>query len=50
MNWPIGNAEQFRGVYDLQRKHLLLYEREAQGQYRAPVDVSDRSTIRTRAS
>ena len=41
MNWPIGNAEQFRGVYDLQRKHLLLYEREMQGQYRAPVDVSD---------
>ena len=25
---------------------LLLYEREAQGQYRAPVDVADRSTIR----
>ena len=41
VNWPIGNAEHFRGVYDMQRQHLLLYEREMQGQYRAPVDVSD---------
>jgi peptide chain release factor 3 len=41
VNWPVGNAEHFRGVYDLHRQHLLLYEREAQGQYRAPVDVSD---------
>jgi peptide chain release factor 3 len=41
VNWPVGNAEHFRGVYDLQRRHLLLYERESQGQYRAPVDVSD---------
>jgi peptide chain release factor 3 len=41
VNWPVGNAEHFRGVYDIQRQHLLLYEREMQGQYRAPVDVSD---------
>jgi peptide chain release factor 3 len=41
VNWPVGNAEHFRGVYDLASQHLLLYEREAQGQYRAPVDVSD---------
>jgi peptide chain release factor 3 len=41
VNWPVGNAEHFRGVYDIHRQHLLLYEREAQGQYRAPVDVSD---------
>ena len=40
MNWPVGNADQFRGVYDIQRQTLHLYEREAQGQYRAPVDVS----------
>jgi peptide chain release factor 3 len=40
VNWPIGSAERFRGVYDLDRKTLLLYEREAQGQYRAPVDVA----------
>jgi peptide chain release factor 3 len=41
VNWPIGNAEDFRGVYVLESQHLLLYEREAQGQYRAPVEVSD---------
>jgi peptide chain release factor 3 len=27
-------------VYDIHQKKLLLYEREAQGQFRAPVDVS----------
>jgi len=40
VNWPIGSAERFRGVYDIGRKALLRYEREAQGQYRAPVDIS----------
>src|SRR5512138_1941300 len=40
VNWPIGSAEGFRGVYDIGRSHLLLYEREAQGQFRAPVDIS----------
>jgi peptide chain release factor 3 len=40
VNWPIGSAERFRGVYDIQRQTLLRYEREAQGQYRAPVDIT----------
>jgi len=40
LNWPIGNAERFRGVYDLRSGTLLRYEREAQGQYRAPVNLS----------
>ncbi len=40
VNWPVGNADEFRGVYDIQRQTLHLYEREAQGQYRAPVDIS----------
>ena len=40
VNWPIGSAERFRGVYDIQRQTLHRYEREAQGQYRAPVDIS----------
>jgi peptide chain release factor 3 len=40
VNWPIGSAETFRGVYDIQQKTLLMYEREAQGQHRAPLDVS----------
>jgi peptide chain release factor 3 len=40
VNWPIGSAERFRGVYDLQHHRLHRYEREAQGQHRAPVEVS----------
>lgn len=40
VNWPVGSAEYFRGVYDIHRRHLLLYEREAQGQFRAPVDIA----------
>jgi len=40
VNWPIGDAERFRGVYDIQNQTLRRYEREAQGQYRAPVSLS----------
>jgi peptide chain release factor 3 len=40
VNWPIGSAEKFRGVYDIATRTLLRYEREAQGQYRAPVDAA----------
>ena len=40
VNWPIGSAERLRGVYDIRGQTLLRYEREAQGQYRAPVDMS----------
>jgi peptide chain release factor 3 len=49
VNWPIGSAEHFRGVYDIPRQHLLLYEREAQGQYRAPVDIADLDDPHARA-
>ena len=40
VNWPIGSAERFRGVYDIESQTLRRYEREAQGQYRVPVDMS----------
>ena len=40
VNWPVGSADTFRGVYDIDQNTLLLYEREAQGQHRAPVDLS----------
>ena len=40
VNWPIGSAERFRGVYDIETRTLLRYEREAQGQYRAPVEIA----------
>jgi peptide chain release factor 3 len=40
VNWPIGSAERFRGVYDIRSRTLFRYEREEQGQYRVPVDLS----------
>jgi peptide chain release factor 3 len=49
VNWPIGNAEKFRGVYDIAERQLLVYEREAQGQYRAPVDVAALDSPEARA-
>jgi len=40
VNWPIGSADRFRGVYDIQHQTLHRYERKAQGQHQAPVKVS----------
>ncbi len=40
VNWPVGSADTFRGVYGLQSHELLLYEREAQGQRKASVDMT----------
>jgi peptide chain release factor 3 len=40
VNWPIGSAERFRGVYDIPNKRFLRYERESQGQYRASVETA----------
>jgi peptide chain release factor 3 len=40
VNWPIGSAERFRGVFDIARQTFLRYQREAQGQHRATVNVS----------
>jgi peptide chain release factor 3 len=40
VNWPVGSGERFRGVFDLRTQALLRYEREAQGQFRAPVELS----------
>ncbi len=50
VNWPIGSAERFRGVYDLQHQTLHRYEREAQGQHRAPVDISSLDDSEARAT
>ena len=49
VNWPIGSAEQFRGVYDLGSRTFLRYEREAQGQYLAPVTLSSLDDPEARA-
>ncbi len=41
MNWPIGNGPTFKGVYDLSKQQVLLFERTYHGQHRAPVQVHD---------
>lgn len=41
MNWPIGSGVNFRGVYDLEQRAVLLFERTTGGRFRAPLSVSD---------
>lgn len=40
MNWPIGLAPNFQGLYDLQRHQVLRFERTEHGQRRAPLTFS----------
>ena len=40
MNWPIGQAPNFQGLYDLQRHQVLRFERTEHGQRRAPLTFS----------
>ena len=40
MNWPLGDGIDFRGVYDLEQRALLLYERQGGGGRSAPVAVT----------
>jgi peptide chain release factor 3 len=49
MNWPLGNGEQFRGVYDRASRRLHVFERSAHGASRAPVQVTDLRDERLRA-
>ena len=39
LTWPIGDGPEFRGVYDLVAKQVLLFERVARGRSRAPVSL-----------
>jgi peptide chain release factor 3 len=41
MNWPLGDGADFRGVYDLEGRALLLYERQRGGTRNEPVAVTD---------
>ncbi len=40
MNWPIGNGDRFRGVFDLAEGTARLYERQRGGVHRAPVRMT----------
>jgi peptide chain release factor 3 len=39
VNWPLGNGQEFRGVFNRQTKQVNFFERVPNGAYRAPVSV-----------
>jgi peptide chain release factor 3 len=41
VNWPLGNGEEFRGVYDRGSRTVHCFERAAHGATRAPVKLTD---------
>ena len=41
VNWPIGDGNDFKGVYDRLNKQVHLFERTTGGAYMAPVEVGD---------
>lgn len=43
VNWPLGNGQYFKGVYDRMTKEVYMFERVPGGAYRAPVSVHDLS-------
>ncbi len=41
VTWPLGNGQNFKGVYDRLRKEVHLFERAPGGAYKAPVSIRD---------
>jgi peptide chain release factor 3 len=41
MNWPLGNGETFKGVYDRATRELQLFERSAHGATKASMQTAD---------
>ncbi|MBI4326726.1 MAG: hypothetical protein HY674_15895 [Chloroflexi bacterium] len=39
INWPLGDGQEFRGVYDRRAKQVHFFERVAGGAFRAPVSA-----------
>ena len=39
LNWPLGDGQDFKGVFDREKKQVHLFERVSGGVYRAPVHV-----------
>ena len=40
VNWPVGEAPDFLGVFNLQSQQILLFQRTEHGQYRSPVQTT----------
>jgi peptide chain release factor 3 len=49
VNWPLGNGDDFKGVYDRRTRTLHLFERAAHGATRAAVSVTDANDPQVRA-
>jgi len=41
LTWPVGDGEQFRGIYERTDKRFHFFERTVGGMYRAPVTLKD---------
>ena len=41
MNWPLGNGETFKGIYDRRTRALQLFERSAHGATKASMQTAD---------
>jgi peptide chain release factor 3 len=48
VNWPLGNGQEFRGVFNRQNKQVNFFERVVGGAFRAPVSVHDLSDAQVR--
>lgn len=40
VNWPLGDGERFRGVYDREKGEVNLFERTTGGTFKAPLEVA----------
>jgi len=40
INWPVGQGQNFKGVYNIEEQRVHLFERTVGGKYRAPVTVA----------
>jgi peptide chain release factor 3 len=49
MNWPLGNGDDFKGVYDRRTHAVHCFERAAHGATPAPLSVTDVRDARLRA-
>jgi peptide chain release factor 3 len=50
VNWPLGDGDRFKGVFDRQSNEVHLFERTMHGAYRAPVAVSDLAAPEVRSA
>ena len=44
VNWPLGEGDRFKGVFDRLTGQVHLFERTTHGAYRAPVEIGDFSS------